>query len=307
MSINTNKPFTRASAIRAGMTDDQLGGDELRRLFQGVYISRAVGPTLKARAQAALLVSPRGSYVSHHTAALLWGGWSPPDQATHVSSSGESRSRRRGIASHRGLEGLKPTTHQGLLLTPPAQVFVELAAAGVGLVDLVAVGDSLIGAGVVSRGDLERAASLSSSHGCRLARRAVAYVRAGVDSVMETRLRMLMVLAGLPEPVVNKILRAEDGSWIYRIDLCYLALLLAIEYEGRQHAEDPAQWRSDIRRREQLESEGWRFILITAEDVYQQPLATLDRIRSAMEDRGEQVRRGRPSAEWSRCFPGRAS
>ena len=47
-----------------------------------------------------------------------------------------------------------------------------------------------------------------------------------------------MVLARLPEPQVNKILRAADGSWVFRIELCYSAILLAIEYEGRQHAEN---------------------------------------------------------------------
>jgi hypothetical protein len=29
---------------------------------------------------------------------------------------------------------------------------------------------------------------------------------------METRLRLLIVLAGLPEPTVNVIVRGEDGS-----------------------------------------------------------------------------------------------
>ena len=131
------------------------------------------------------------------------------------------------------------------------------------------------------------------------------WVRTGVDSVMETRLRMLIVLAGLPEPTINHILRANDGSWLRRIDLSYLDLRLAIEYDGRQHALDTKQWNSDIRRREELEQQGWRFIVVTADSLYGDPLGTLERIRTAVSKRGATITRRQPSPEWSRCFPGR--
>jgi hypothetical protein len=57
--------------------------------------------------------------------------------------------------------------------------------------------------------------------GARLARRVAGLVRKGVDSAMETRLRLLIVLAGLPEPEVNVIVRDENGDWELRFDLCY--------------------------------------------------------------------------------------
>ena len=111
-----------------------------------------------------------------------------------------------------------------------------------------------------------------------------------------------MVLARLPEPQVNKILRAADGSWVYRIDLCYFALLLAIEYEGRQHAENSAQWNSDIRRRTRLEAKGWRLVLVTAEGIYQHPEQTVRDIKDALRDRGVSVTRRATSVEWYREF-----
>lgn len=46
-------------------------------------------------------------------------------------------------------------------------------------------------------------------------------MRQGVDSPMETRLRMLIVLAGYPEPRVNVIIRHENGDWSTRLDLCH--------------------------------------------------------------------------------------
>jgi hypothetical protein len=64
---------------------------------------------------------------------------------------------------------------------------------------------------------------------------------------------LLLVLAGLPEPDVNFILRAPDGSWRRRFDLCYQGARLIIEYDGRQHAFDREQWSNDIARREELD------------------------------------------------------
>ena len=89
---------------------------------------------------------------------------------------------------------------------------------------------------------LRDAALAWHGRGAKLARRAARFVRDGVDSAMETRLRMLLVLAGLPAPEVNFILHHPDGSWWMRFDMCYPALKLIIEHDGRQHAEDSRQW-----------------------------------------------------------------
>jgi hypothetical protein len=74
-----------------------------------------------------------------------------------------------------------------------------------------------------------------------------------VDSPQETRIRLLLVLAGLPEPCVNLIIRGRDGGWRRRYDLAYEELQLIVEYDGRQHAEDTRQWLTDIFRREELD------------------------------------------------------
>ena len=93
------------------------------------------------------------------------------------------------------------------------------------------------------------------------ARYAVRYVRENVDSPMESRLRMLLVLAGLPEPTINLILRNADGSWRRRFDMCFPDLKLIIEYDGRQHAGNTRQWQGDLRRREERDALGWRIVV----------------------------------------------
>ena len=61
---------------------------------------------------------------------------------------------------------------------------------------------------------LRDAALAWHGRGAKLARRAARFVRDGVDSAMETRLRMLLVLAGLPAPEVNFILHHPDRELV---------------------------------------------------------------------------------------------
>jgi very-short-patch-repair endonuclease len=68
----------------------------------------------------------------------------------------------------------------------------------------------------------------------------------------------MLVLAGFPEPETNQNVLDDAGGWIARPDLVYRLLKLALEYDGRQHAEDSRQWAKDIRRRELLDAAGWR-------------------------------------------------
>ena len=119
-----------------------------------------------------------------------------------------------------------------------------------------------------------------------------------MDSPTETRLRLLIVLAGLPEPTVNLIVRARDGSWRRRYDLAYQQLRLIVEYDGRQHAHDTVQWLTDIFRREELDRMHWRLIVVTAQGIYTDPLQTLIRVREALLERGATNLRRTFKTEW---------
>ena len=91
-------PLTRAEALRQGHTLKQLRGPRFQRVFRGVYLPAGVPVTLLQRARAALLVAPPGAFVSHHTAARLWGAVAPETDQTHISvPGGGTRSVRHPI------------------------------------------------------------------------------------------------------------------------------------------------------------------------------------------------------------------
>ena len=89
-----------------------------------------------------------------------------------------------------------------------------------------------------------------------LARQATGLVRAGVDSPPETRLRLLIAMAGLPEPTVDHRAYSEHGRLLYRFDLAVEHVKLAIEYDGAHHNQ-PRQRGPDLLRRGQLGALGW--------------------------------------------------
>jgi len=280
--LDVRTPFSRDDARRAGIPIRHLTTTRFRKLFYDLYVSADLAITPVVLASAALRISPLGSHASHFTAAQIWGGVVPDQPLTHVSSPHRrTRSERRGVGSHETRRGSQIVIFQQLRVSSPAQTLIDLATE-LNLVDLVVLGDSLVAKRRTTTQQIVEAGNAWKGKGSRLARRAAHLVRAGVDSPMETRLRMLMVLAGLPEPVVNHIEYGPNGAWAKRFDLCYPDLMLIIEYDGRQHAEDDRQWGRDIERREELDADGWRLIVVRSTGIYAEPGRTLERIVAAM-------------------------
>jgi len=304
--FNDKVPFTRAEARAAGISARQVSGGRYQRLFHDLYVSADLVVTPEVRASAVLKICPPGSQASHFTAAELWGATVPSQPQTHVSCPQPGmRSGRRGVGSHRLSRDARVVRFRGIRVSSPEQTFIDLACT-LSLVDLVVLGDSLVKTKRTTVGRLVDAVKAWGGRGSRPARRAVGFVRSGVDSPMETRLRMLMVLAGLPEPVVNHIEYDAMGAWAKRFDLSYPDLLLVIEYDGRQHAEDDRQWGRDIDRREELDGDGWQLIVIQAKGIYVEPHRTLVRIADAMRARGARNVPTRFRDEWRSHFPGRS-
>jgi very-short-patch-repair endonuclease len=304
--LETRRPFTRADAIAADVSPKQLRGSRFRRIFRGVYVDAGIPDHPLIRAQAALALHPANAYASHVSAARIYRVPVPKISDEHVTvSEVGDRSRVAGIHCH--VAERPPTevrTLDGVRVSAPCVMFVELASV-LDLVDLVVVGDALARLKLASPQQLVGWCAASTDRFAVAARRAAGYVRERVDSAMETRLRMLIVLAGLPEPEVNFEISDETGHLLYRLDLSYPDLRLVIEYDGRQHAEDVHQWGHDLDRREWFDDEKWRVLIVTSKGIYQEPERTLQRIHKALAERGCPVLPRRLSDAWRPYFPAR--
>ena len=302
--FNPRAPFTRAEAMAAGLTAWQLRGKDWARIFRNVYVSREVPRTVAVRARAAMRLAPAGTVVSHQTAALLWGGTVPDTSVIHVKIGYRKTFDVDGVRAHRSCRPHTGTRRHGVAVTTPEQTIMDLAT-DLDLVQLVVLGDRLVKRKVTTAAKLVDAADSWDGYHAALARRAAGLVRPGVDSPPESRLRLLIVLAGLPEPTVNHIIRnPETGDWARRFELAYEDLLLAIEYEGRHHRGDDDVWADDIDRREDLDRRSWRVVQVISDGLFEHPLRTLQRIEQARLDRGAPAT-GAFLDDWRRYFPGR--
>ena len=300
MGIRVDEPFGYRQGIEAGISRSQLGSASYRRLVRGVYVAADAPRNAVADGRTALLLAGPRAFLSHFQAARLYGAVVPDVDVLHASVTGNvHRSRRAEVVVH--LSSQTPTTFRGLPVTTPEDTFVDLAS-HLTLVDLVVLGDSLVRKRRTTPGRLVEAGLRAQGSARRRAGRAAALVRPGVDSAMESRSRMLVVLAGLPEPEVNVCFYDQFGQVRRRLDLAYRKHRLAIEYDGRQHAESQAQWESDVTRREEFDEADWRILTLLAKDIFKVPGQTLDRITAALRRAGMRV--PARTEEWRRHFPG---
>lgn len=293
--------------MASGLTAGALRGVGYRRLDKGVYVEASTPVTPLLLVDAALSVHPPEAFASHLSAAEVYGMPVPASSRRHVSvfAAGDRRPRQ-GLVSHVAAPGTPVLTIRGTRVSSPVQVFVELAAL-LDLVDLVVVGDFIARMGWLGLKELVAYCAASTDVHAKRARHAARFVRAAVDSPMETRTRMLLVLAGLPEPEVNITIRNDLGDVLARFDLGYRGVQVAVEYDGRQHAESPKQYERDIDRREDIDNWQWRIIVITAKGIYKEPERTLARVASVLRDRGLPGIPPRFDDRWRTHFPDRAS
>lgn len=101
---------------------------------------------------------------------------------------------------------------------------------------------------------------------------------------METRLRLLLVLAGLPRPNVQHTVVDERGRMLATVDLAYPRARVAIEYEGAHHF-TPLRTIRDARRYTRLVALGWKVYRYVSADVYATPNRVADEISRALRSR----------------------
>jgi very-short-patch-repair endonuclease len=150
------------------------------------------------------------------------------------------------------------------------------------LVEAVVALDVLLAQVVVGKGELAEAAvaGRGGARGVQRVRRAVALADGRAESPPESRLRVLLALAGLPA-VPQHTVRDAAGEFVARVDLAYPDRRVAIEYDGAWHAES-GQFAKDRRRLNRLVAAGWTVLHVTAADM-RNPEALVARIRALLE------------------------
>ncbi|GAB3562556.1 PDDEXK family nuclease [Spelaeicoccus albus] len=300
--IETPIAFTVEDGRSHGLSRAMMRSSRYKKPWRGVRIKAENAEDTFVRASLAQLQRP-DAVISHSTAAELLGLPVRPGGGLHLTTDtdkapqAKTRAQLPGTIAHRstlsaddsmtlatpviapsnfdggrtGIEQLTaPATHplpDGVRITTPLRTWVDLAAQGLPVDDLVAVGDALISlrfSFCTSAELLDAVRQLRPIRGVRHLRQAAELIRAGTDSVKETELRLAIVKAGFPEPEINvPVLDPATGGRIAQPDLQYRALRIAIEYDGDHHRVDRKQWQHDLVRNDGLIDLGWRVLLAT--------------------------------------------
>ncbi|MFF5261927.1 hypothetical protein ACFY4C_23570 [Actinomadura viridis] len=282
-------PFRSMQAHRLGVSTGQLRSKQFRHMLYDVYAWAGLPDSMELRCDAAALVLPESAVFCGVTAARLYGIPVPDgDQRIHVAvpSTSSTVPRVKPLKIHSySIPHDHVGTFKGHRLVGPARLFLELAAA-LPRIDLIVAGDHMLRHRLTTERRISDFIGLCRRRrGVRKAKDALPLLEERSDSPPETRLRMLIVDAGLPRPVANQDVFNDWGLWLARPDLSYPGLKIAIEYEGAHHQEDYTQYASDIERDGRLLDHGWIVIRVNKEGLFRTPTTVINRIKKARASR----------------------
>ncbi|WBB79180.1 hypothetical protein O7606_23860 [Micromonospora sp. WMMD882] len=268
------------------LTWTMLRGRAWQRLLPDVYVHRAGHQSDDHRlwCEAVALVLPPGAAIAGLSAAYLWGAGGLPAGApvtVVLPRAARMRPHARVSVTRSVLADDDLTTQAGLPVTTTVRTAFDLARRPPRTDAVVAV-DALLRRRVVDLPTLrEYAAARSGWPGLPQLREVLALADPLAGSPMESRLRLLLLDAGLPPPATQHDVHDAAGRFVCRVDLAYPARRVAVEYEGTPSRE-PAQVRQEASRFQALRAAGWRVVRCTADDVLRHPARTARMVAGAL-------------------------
>lgn len=253
------RAFSRTEALEAGISARMLQHPRFETVYPCVY--KIAGTTLDARrmVEAATLALPDDARLSHLTRLRPLGLDYGPLEPLHFTVDRDLHLDIAGIFLHRTVR-MPPVDEIGVR---PEAAFIA-AAAKLRLIDLVKIGDWLL-----HRQHMTIDSLVSLIHadpwrpGAGAALAAVPHLEPLSRSLKESETRIVLTFSGLPLPEVNRDVFDDEGFFLGCGDLVYRLWKLLIEFEGRQHAFDDAQFAADIERYAKFRRDAWDYVQVT--------------------------------------------
>lgn len=296
-------PFTSAQAAALGISErrlrDAVRNGQVRRPFRDAYIDAQLELTEQRRAETLLLVVPDHGIVCDRSAAWLHGidvfGYGDKDLIMPVelcSLRGNNPTRRQHVDGRtRDLLPEDVMEIGGVRVTTPLRTALDLGCALPRLRAIAAL-DAFRREHQVSLAELQMGVlRFRRRRGVVQLRRLVPLTDPLAESHRESATRLLILDAGMPAPVAQWWIEV-DGLLMFRLDLAYPRLRVAIEYDGREfHFRTEAQRRHDRDRRAWLRAHGWTVIVVDSDSLFlRDGTGWLEELRAALQPRTKRLR-----------------
>jgi very-short-patch-repair endonuclease len=284
----TGTMFSGGDAVTDGLlTPADLRSRAWQQVLRGIYTDAAITLTHRHRCLAvARFVLPDGGVIAGRSAAYLYGArLVGPTDPVEILVPPTARIRSRGdLVVHTGvLPAAERQAGAALPLTTPLRTCWDLAQ-WLDPMEAVVHVDALAAARSV---DLAQFRQLAKGHqserGWRRALRVATLADSGAASPPESRLRVRLVLAGIPKPVTQFVI-AHNGRFVARVDLAWPECGVAVEYDGEWHA-GTDQFHTDRRRLNQLMGAGWIVLHVTAKRLREDFDGFVGELRAALRSR----------------------
>jgi hypothetical protein len=286
VQITSGRPFRGSTALASGsLTRGVLYGPGYRRLYPDIHITASSQLDLETWSRAAHeLVAPCG-VLAGYSAAELHGASCASEGAPAEVILLDGYRRRAGPMLVVHLDAVAPTditVIDGMRATSPERTAADLARWAPSLTEAVVALDAL---SFTYRFDplVIMELVMAGARGAARVPRVVTLADRLSQSPMETRIRLAIVLAGLPPPVSQHpvVLAGRE----FALDLAYPEVKLAIEYNGADHLR-PDRALRDLEREQLLVAAGWRIIRFGAVTALYHPRTIAARVRQELRARG---------------------
>lgn len=269
------------AAVRVGRLTRPWPGVVIRTRDRGDPATMAAAGLLAAGADAAL---------SGPTAARMFGCTALTDPKIHVTVPYSRWVRSRGglVVHHDRFTPEDVVELDGLAVMTLDYVLAELLCTQRGPTALACVDQALatLPASLHEelrdrvRGRLDRR---DDRRGTVAATMLIELADGKAESPAESWVRLFVIEAGFPIPVLQHDIVDGNGRVVYRLDLAWPELRIALEYDGAE-AHDGRQ-AADAERDTRLAARGWITVRVTADDLAR-PARLVIRLRDAFRQRG---------------------
>ncbi len=275
---------TTAELARCGLGKDAVAyrvkSGRLHPVFHGVYSFGCGELPPLAREQAALLVCGEGAFLSHHTAAFIWGLRRSAPPTVEVSVCGRGCRSREGLRVHRirAVDRRELRRKHGLWVSSPARTVLELAAVATAD-DLADALDEALARRLLTPRDID--AVLARNRPCRGARRLAELIADETATSIsrsraEKRLLKLIRDARLPFPDTNVRLGR------YELDFMWRRERLVVELDSYTFHRGPDAFHRDREKDLALRDQGIEVLRFTRGHVIREPEVVLVRLAQAL-------------------------
>jgi very-short-patch-repair endonuclease len=272
-----------ALGLRESAVDHSVRRGRLIRRHQGVYAVGGLALPPFADELAAVLAVGEGAYLSHSSAAALWGMVPEPPRIVQVTLIGRDAGRRRkGIEVHltRTMDHRDVTTYDGIPVTRPARVLLDISPR-------------------LSDRQLERTFDRGLKER-RFSRHAVATLvarnprrpgAARLGALAEAEGRFSTLTRSRPEETLLPLIRAgglpepEVNGWLgpHEIDFLWRAQRLVVQVDGYEFHSTRRSFEADHALDLELESDGFVVMRFTRDQIEKQPELVLVKLAQRLD------------------------